>query len=173
MKNKSKKETELETLMYFMPRACRKISITNADVAKYFEWSEQGKHKDDIKQSHFTDGFNALVAAKQWRGRHIHEMYEPGILDGTMPYIVILEGAPRSVVDFMKKEMFQGIDAEAIEKCHQELLMERESFLIYRFIFTNPLKWRVGNELVRRGLYWVQDEAKHWFWEWKFIIPSK
>lgn len=31
---------------------------------------------------------------------------------------------PREVVDFMKKEMFKGIDSEIIEMCYQNILTE-------------------------------------------------
>ncbi len=73
-------------------------------------------------------------------------MYEDGVLDGSMPYFVILGGydktvvrkwwqfwkkkythvhdpIPRAVVNQMKKEMFKGIDAEIIEKCYQSILI--------------------------------------------------
>jgi len=107
-------EAELETLFYFWPDLY-KIKITEADKERYFEWSEQGKHKNEIQRSGFTDGFNALVSAKQWRGRTIHELYEPGVLSGDVPYATLIENAPRSVIDFMKKEMFKGNDANVIE----------------------------------------------------------
>jgi hypothetical protein len=59
----------------------------------------------------------------------MHEMYEPGVLEGTMPYYTILGGddkpAPRAVVDFIKKEMFQGHDSELIETCYQDILKTR------------------------------------------------
>jgi hypothetical protein len=69
------------------------------------------------------------------------EMYEEGILDGSTPYFVLLGGAtkkrkwyqfwkekwinepiPRSVVDFMKKEMFKGHDVETIEMAYNIVL---------------------------------------------------
>lgn len=112
-------QNELETLQWFMQNSVRHIPITENDIKKYFEWSEQGKHRDDIKDSHFTDGFNALVSAKQWRGRHA-EMYEQGILDQSVPYVVLISAeTPRPVVDFLKKEMFQGYDAKVIERIYQ------------------------------------------------------
>jgi hypothetical protein len=72
-------------------------------------------------------GFLTLVEGKRWRGIHIHELYEPGVLEGTMPYYTILGGddgdiVPRSVVDFLKKEMFKGADADVIERCYQDIL---------------------------------------------------
>lgn len=74
-------------------------------------------------------------------------MYEEGILDGSMPYITILGGyelnkkpiwfwnilgrfgfetmkhnpIPFYVKDYMKKSLFQGMDAEVIERCYQEI----------------------------------------------------
>lgn len=136
MKMNSNRKTELEVLMYFMPNSSNHISITEEDTKKYFEWSEQGKHKRDIKQSHFTDGFNALVSAKQWRGRNIHELWEPGVLEGDTPYYVLLGGhegeelMPRVVVEFMKREMFKGVDSELIETLYKEISEEKKQSLI-------------------------------------------
>lgn len=127
-----------------MPPPCKGIKITDEDIQKFFEYSDKGLHKADVRQSHFSDGFNALVAGKKWRGIHMHELYEPGILEGTTPYLTLLggfEGArkwfnpmrytkgqlyhkpvPRPVVDFMKKELFKGKDADVIEAIYQEVI---------------------------------------------------
>ena len=55
-------------------------------------------------------------------------MFEDGVLDGSMPYYVILGGGevpiPRYVVDFMKKAMFKGEDIDLIEKVYQDILQE-------------------------------------------------
>lgn len=124
-----KQQTDLEVTQYFIPQVMKKIEITGEDTQMYFEWSEQGKHKDKVGGMPYPmDGFNALVQGKEWRGVHMG-MYEEGVLDQTMPYYEILGGngeiLPRSVVDFMKKEMFKGIDAETIEKCYQYILNEK------------------------------------------------
>ena len=76
-------------------------------------------------------------------------MWEESVLEGTLPYFTLLGGGerstkrrwwnpirylkgkwkfshnpiPRPVVDFMKKEMFRGADADTIEKCYQALLV--------------------------------------------------
>lgn len=99
---------------------------------------------------HISDGLWALIQGKIWRGTHMG-MYEEGVLSGDMPYMIILglcdksykrhwlirwffvligKGSyvfvntppPRSVVDFMKKEMFKGYNADQIERCYQEIL---------------------------------------------------
>ena len=61
-----------------------------------------------------------------WAGRHVHELYEPGVLSGETPYTTILgmydEKMPQSVVDFLKKEMFKSSDAEIIEDCYKTVL---------------------------------------------------
>jgi len=118
---KESKKREIEVLMYFMPIASHNISITDNDIKKYFEWSERGLHKEDIKQSHFNDGFNALVNAKQWRGRMIHEVYEPAIEEEIVGgYHTLIDATvPRSVIDFMKKEFFKGKHASSIENVYQ------------------------------------------------------
>jgi hypothetical protein len=90
-------------------------------------------------------GFKLLCEGKKWRGIHIHEMWEEGILEGSTPYFTILGGydktikrkwwqfwkpkqwlehepMPRSVVDFIKKDIFKGQDADTIEKCYQSII---------------------------------------------------
>ena len=116
MKLTNKQQKDLDTILYFsLERICKKEEITNKDIEDFFAFSERG-----IKPEIETKGYKELNNAKGWRGVHVG-MYEEGVLDGTMPYIVILEGAPRCVVDFMKREMFKGIDAEVIENCYQIL----------------------------------------------------
>ena len=138
---------DLETVEYFIPSCFSKIKITDEDRRLFLEWSERGKHKELICE-YKINGFNALFQGKRWRGIHIHELYEPGVLEGTMPYFTILGGfdkrrqtkwwnrwwykltnnlyinnpIPRSVVNFMKGEMFKGADANIIENCYQEIL---------------------------------------------------
>lgn len=117
----NKQKIELECLTYFIPSSIKHIEISEADVKKYFEWSERGLHKKDIRQSHFTDGFNSLVCAKQWRGRMIHEVYEPAIKEELVGsyHSLIDRTVPRSVIDFMKKEFFKGKHALNIEEVYQ------------------------------------------------------
>jgi len=122
---------DLESIKYFIPRCMQDIKITDDDISMFLENSERGLHKEKIDGTRRTmDGFHALLEGKKWRGIHIHEMYEPGVLEGTVPYYVLLGGEdkkelmPRTVVDFLKKEMFQGIDAELIERCYQEILYQ-------------------------------------------------
>lgn len=112
---------------YFIPASIRHIPIRKTDELKYLEWSSNGKHKTDIKLSGFSDGFNALIAGKQWAGRTMHELWEAGVLEGTVPYFTLLGGEdnkpiPRFIVDFMKGEMFKGTDAEIIENCYQKII---------------------------------------------------
>ena len=146
MKLSKSQLNELEVWKHFIPQNLRNIAIKDSDIKKFFEWSEQGKHKEELSVPIYEnpDGFFALYQGKKWAGIHIHELYEPGILDLSMPYFTILGGyditikrkwwqfwkqkythrhnpPPRPVVEFMKKEMFKGIDSEIIEKCYQEL----------------------------------------------------
>lgn len=122
MKLSPKQKNDLEVSMYFIPQTMKHIPISDEDIQMYFEWSEQGKHKDKVGGMPYKmNGFNALVQGKEWRGIHM-QMYEEGVLDSTIPYADILEDTPRSVVDFIKKEMFKGIDAEQIETCYQQII---------------------------------------------------
>lgn len=138
MKFTSKQQKDLETITFFIPKAISHIKITEEDIQKFFEYSDQGKHREDKQMSHFEDGFNALVEGKRWRGVHMG-LWEEGVLEGSVPYFTLLGGyennkrwwqfwkskhkpIPRSVVDFMEKEMFKGADAELIENCYRKIL---------------------------------------------------
>lgn len=118
-----KQQLDIETLLYFIPSYLDSIVVTENDKRMFLEHSEKGFNRNKVNSFNIQDGFNVLVEAKRWRGIHIHELYEPGVLDGTMPYYTLLGGGdkpiPRCVVDFLKKEMFQGRDADIIEKTYQ------------------------------------------------------
>ena len=138
---------DFETIEYFIPEILRDIIITNKDRRMFLELSEKGLHKDllnrNIRQmkwykensgrkfEELYNGFEVLVEGKRWRGIHMHEMYEQGILDGSMPYFVILGGCkgeklmPRSVIDFIKKEMFKGAASDLIEETYQKVLQSK------------------------------------------------
>jgi hypothetical protein len=105
-------ELDLETIRFFIPECMKHLEITDQDVKDFFELSEQGKHQGRIGLS-TMDGLNALAQGKRWRGIHM-EMWEEGVLSGDVPYATLLEDLPRSVVEFMAKEMFKGADRELI-----------------------------------------------------------
>ncbi len=109
-----KQENDIECIKFFIPECMRKISITHKDIELFLDYSDKGLNKE-LVGTYKMDGFNALVQGKRWRGIHVHELYENGILDNSMSYSQLLEGMPDVVIDFLKKEMFQGIDAEQIE----------------------------------------------------------
>ena len=122
----NKQKEDLETIKFFIPKDLSKIKINSEDIAKFLENSEKGLHKSDIKQSHFKDGFNVLISAKKWRGIHMG-LWEDSILDGSIGYFTLLGGEntkeilPKSVVNFMKKEMFRGKNEEIIEKIYKKI----------------------------------------------------
>lgn len=122
-------EKDLFTVEYFIPHVLRGVSVTDSDRVMFLDNSERGLHTEKVDERKH-DGFNALILGKIWRGRFM-EIYENGALDSSMPYYVILGGyegeepMPRPVVDFMKKELFKGIDADIIEKTYQMILHEK------------------------------------------------
>lgn len=145
MKLSQKKQNEIEVWEYFIPSNCNWAQKTDKDLEMFFEWSEQGKHKEFVNQyPKNTSYFVALTEGKRWSGIHMG-MYEKGILDGTVPYFTLLDGydkkiyrkwwqfwkpkywfehnpIPRPVVDFMKKELFKGMDSDIIESVYTKLL---------------------------------------------------
>lgn len=136
MKLTPAQKKELVVWRYFLPEDNWEKE-TEEDIKKFFEWSEKGLHKE-VKYGDMSY-FNALRQGKRWAGIHMHEMYEQGILDGSVPYFTLLGGfdnnkkwwqfwksphnaIPRAVVDFMKKEMFRGADSEIIEDAYKIVL---------------------------------------------------
>lgn len=120
MKLTSRQQRDLETIDFFIPTNWSHLPVTEEDIKNFFEYSDRGLHKDLVKLSHFDDGFNILLLGKSRRGLHMG-LWEEGVLEGTFPYVTLLEGLPRAVVDFMKREMFKGIDAQLIEQIYEEL----------------------------------------------------
>ncbi len=134
MKLTTKQQNELVVWQYFMPKNIKWEEETEEDITKFFEWSQEGKHKErsgSLSGELDTSYFNALREGKKWAGIHM-QIYEEGVLDLSMPYVVILGGytdedpAPREVVDFMKKEMFKGTDAKIIEDCYEQILLSKK-----------------------------------------------
>ncbi len=124
MKLSLKKQNELIVWEYFIPKNCQWMEKTDRDIEKFFEWSEQGKHRDVMQIATYkTEGrtyAHALYWGKKWAGIHVHELYEKGILDGSMPYCSFInKDVPRPVIEFLKKEIFKGKDSEIIENYYQ------------------------------------------------------
>lgn len=116
-------EQDLETILYFLPIALKDVEIAGEDIQDFFAYSERGIKRGDEKSLQIRDGYHALLEGKRWRGIHM-EMWEDGVMDCGTPYHVLLgsygDVPPRSVVDFMKREMFKGKDAEVIEQIYAE-----------------------------------------------------
>lgn len=122
MKLSPKQQNEISVWEYFIPQNCQWLEKTDDDIKKFFEWSEQGKHKNDLEIPMYKkEGrtyFHALVWGKKWANIHIHELWEPDI-GTTIGYIELVDEMPRVVIDFIKKEIFKGADSEVIEKSYE------------------------------------------------------
>lgn len=81
--------TEIEVWEYFMPSGFGKRN--DNDLKRFFEWSEKGLHRGVVNGD--NSYFRGLQEGKRWAGIHMHELYEQGVLDGTMPYFTILGGS--------------------------------------------------------------------------------
>lgn len=116
---------EIECIEFFIPDRPMK-RMKSADQA-FADYSERGI-KPNFEEIENPYRFHQLMEGKRWRGIHVHEMWEDGILDGSVPYWTLLGGEdpneilPRIVVNFLKREIFKGIDAELIEKVYQDIL---------------------------------------------------
>ena len=134
MKLTKAQQIDIDLCKYFYP-----CEPTEQEIEEYLDLSERGEGKERGKFA-----TNPLVIGKTRRGVTM-EMWEDGIMD--VPYVTLLGGyggsiqrrwwnpmrwideelfffhqpIPRYVVDFMKKEMFQGADADLIEECYQTL----------------------------------------------------
>ena len=134
MKLSKAQETDIALCKFFYP-----CSPTDEETEEYLAFSERG-----IGKKHGKFSTNPLILGKSRRGLTM-EMWEDGVLEGSVPYVTLLGGfagmrnkynpmrflrgwcyhqpIPRFVVDFMKKEMFKGEDAEIIEKCYLSFLV--------------------------------------------------
>ena len=121
-----------ETIEYFLLPELKRVQRTDDDWKNFFNYSERGF---EIKDK--TRGIDSILEGKRWRGINM-EMYEEGLVEGSMPYYVLLGGylcvlpPPRSVVDFMKRELFKGVDADLIERVYQDILIEKKTWK-YKF----------------------------------------
>lgn len=137
MKLTKRQQDEKECLEWFGEDLLKQFPSQKGELEEYFAHSERG-----IPIKGFQRGrkrFNVYSECKKWRGRFCEKgananepaIYAEGILDGSMPYYVILGGyidekpMPRVVVDYLKKALFKGIDAELIEECYQNILREK------------------------------------------------
>jgi len=49
MKLTKKQGLDLESIIYFIPEQMKDIYISEEDIEKFFEYSDQGKHKEYVK----------------------------------------------------------------------------------------------------------------------------
>lgn len=91
--------------------------------------------------------YKQLKEAKCWEGIHVG-MWEEAVLDGSIPYWTLLGGEdkkeimPRVIVDFMKKQMFQGKHADIIEDVYQRVLKyHQEKKIIKQTLWQRIISW--------------------------------
>ena len=146
----TKQQKDLETVKYFIPKILKDVVITEEDEKNFLKFSEQGIEPDWNEVPipmfrHFLgsnrlsekrkNGYYTLTDGKKYRGLRMR-MWEEGLLEGSMSYWTLLgredesEKPPRVVVDFMKREMFHGMDAEKIEKIYQGGGIENDTLFL-------------------------------------------
>lgn len=104
-----KQQNEIKCLDYFSPIGFKYKGNDKCNAEEeYFRITQDGKKKN-FKNARLEQ----LLDAKKWRLRMM-EMYENGVLEGSVPYYTILEGTPKVVKEFMAKTMFKGYDKELI-----------------------------------------------------------
>jgi hypothetical protein len=96
------------------------VTGVSPEVA-YFLITDQGK-KDIVVND--VVSLYQLMDAKRWRLRMV-DMYEQGVLEGTVPYFTILGGEdkpiPEYVASFLAKTMFEGSDKDKIMDLYKEI----------------------------------------------------
>lgn len=110
MKLSKAQQTDLETVLYFIP--ADPPAIGEQDVQGFFAYSDKGLAPDFL-----SPGYKALLEGKRWRGIHM-QMWEEGIIDGSIPLYTLFveESHPESVVEFAKRELFKGSKARLIDE---------------------------------------------------------
>ena len=123
MKLTKAQQNDIELCLFFCPTQQKREPIEE-EIIEFLALSERGEGKKEGKFSK-----NPIILGKTYRGLTMG-MWEEGVLEGIVPYFTLLGGEnqkeipPRTVVDFMKKEMFKSRDAEVIENCYQEIIMK-------------------------------------------------
>lgn len=124
MRKLTQKQTkDIETIEWFCPKfftgetiyPCGAIPDPLGDdpIDVFLDFSDKGI-KFIGRRTNDLSKLERLIQGKRYRGVMIGE-YEHGVLNGDVPYSTLLQGVPESVKDFLKKEMFKGMDAECIE----------------------------------------------------------
>lgn len=116
MKLSERQQADIGSIRYFIPRCLRHVPIIDQDIEAFLAKSERGIGPD-ISLMYEETGYQALMQGKRWREWHMRA-WEEANLEGTFPYYTLLSELPRSVVDYMKKSMFGGQDAELIERVY-------------------------------------------------------
>lgn len=115
MKLTQAQQNDIDICTYFYP-----CTPTDQEKEDYLAMSEHGIGD---KRGKLSD--NPLIIGKTRRGLTMG-LWESGVLEGSTPYHTLLGGEdrpiPRIIVDFMKKEMFRGIDADLIERTYQDII---------------------------------------------------
>ena len=114
MKFTPKQLAEMECIKWFVPSILRDVQISEQDCKDYLNISERG-----IRPKTQTQGLEALLQGKRWRGIHCdtswdkdtgkatnRAMYEEGILEGTVPYMSLLGDYDRKVLKPWWKRLF-------------------------------------------------------------------
>jgi len=126
MRFSQKQKKDLETINYFIPKGytgetvypCGAVEDMDGDSPEqvFLDYSDRGIQFNGRKVTDLKK-LERLKEGKRRRGIMLAE-YERGVLDGVVPYFELLEGMPDSVVEFMAKTMFKGIDKELIMAVH-------------------------------------------------------
>ncbi len=125
----AKKEAEMLVWEWFCLRGENFRERTEEDVKVFFEWSEKGKHKDRLDLTKATmknpedyhSYANKLYIGKVWAGRTVHELWEPSFYSDTWDgWRNILKDMPVEVMEWVRKEIFRGVDAELIKQLWNE-----------------------------------------------------
>jgi hypothetical protein len=125
MKLTKKQEQEIEDLMWWHKNGRKPTAREKRDFINHTVHGAKVKNKGGISGI----SLNPLDIAKRLRGITIHELWEKDFGKvGWLGYYNLLQEEdgrpiPKRIKDFIKKEMFRGIDADVIESCYKEVEM--------------------------------------------------
>jgi hypothetical protein len=135
----AKQRIDILSILYFSP--IKGVKITVEDIIHFLDYSDNGLDKAYYTKYRTKEdkqtGKEVLLAGKKYRGVSMG-MFEEGLLEGVTPYYTLLGGEngdqplPYYVMEFMRKEMFKGIDSEHIKKIWDKISEEKlaqESFI--------------------------------------------
>lgn len=141
MKLTKKQQEDIDFYLEFCPSNFYH-QPTDEEIKEFLDFSERGVKPVGEKGGASGQSLNPIIIGKSYLGLNI-QLWQEGVMEGSIGYFSLLGGfddwekendkyifkhkpVSRRLVDYMKSQMFKGIDAEIIETAYQKILSEKD-----------------------------------------------